>query len=99
MNKEVPITPRESSLGFFFPQPDLLRQLSESDSNKIKFRGNRTDLEVYHLAYGTKKLRVCTYRRMARRQTKINQKKANISLQKLHKIEYFWLKRSLANKD
>lgn len=53
MNKEVPITPRESSLGFFFPQSDPLPQLSESDYKNIKFRGNRIDLEVYHLAYGT----------------------------------------------
>lgn len=76
MNKDAPITPRESSMGFFFPQPDALPKLCESDYSKIKFRGKRIDLEVYHLAYGTKKLRACTYRRMARRQAKINEKKA-----------------------
>lgn len=76
MNKDTPLTPRESNMGFFFPQPDSLPQLCESDYSKIKFRGKRIDLEVYHLAYGTKKLRACTYRRMAKRQAKINEKKA-----------------------
>jgi len=48
----------------------------------IKFRGTRPDLEVYHLAYGTKKLRACTYRRMMKRQKRINEKKAKLLLTK-----------------
>jgi hypothetical protein len=57
-----------------------LKKLTKSDLSQIKFRGKRTDLEVYHLAYGTKKLRACTYRRMKKRQDKINQKKAKLLL-------------------
>ena len=42
----------------------------------LKFHGKRLDLEVYHLAYGTKKLRKCTYERMKKRQQRKNREKA-----------------------
>lgn len=48
----------------------------------INFRGHRTDLEVYHLAYGTKKLRACTYRRMEKRQKKRNERLAKFHIAK-----------------
>ena len=66
----------DQGVGFFFSEKrpkDLdLVQPNKENLKGIKFRGMRTDLEVYHLAYGTKKLRACTYRRMKKRQQRKN---------------------------
>ena len=59
---------RSKGLNLVEPTKDIL--------SSIKFRGQRPDLEVYHLAYGTKKLRACTYRRMKKRQQRKNLTKA-----------------------
>jgi len=82
MSNQTTITSNEGSLGFFFPQPESLKPATKEELRGIKFRGQRTDLEVYHLAYGTKKLRACTYRRMKKRQDRINQKKAKMLIVK-----------------
>lgn len=81
MNYQTTTTP-DGGLGFFFPQSEPLKPLTKDDFSKIKFRGERTDLEVYHLAYGTKKLRKCTYSRMKKRQARINEKKAKMLIVK-----------------
>lgn len=75
-------TTTQDGLGFFFPPAEPRKNPTKSDLAGIKFRGQRTDLEVYHLAYGTKKLKACTYRRMKKRQDRINKKKAALLLVK-----------------
>ena len=66
----------ESQLGEMFPERPSLPEPTKEDLSGIKFKGSHLHLEVYHLMHGTKKLRACTYRRMRKRQDRINKKKA-----------------------
>jgi|694.fasta_scaffold135171_2 hypothetical protein len=83
MDHQANQTEDNGGLGFSFQQtPQSFPKPTKQTLAGIKFKGTRTDLEVYHLAYGTKKLKACTYRRMMKRQARINKKKAELLLVK-----------------